>query len=254
MKQARQLASRCMHEVDLHDDTCMVTLTYDDEHLPQYGHLCPRDLTLWLKRLRKTFPNKKIRYFGAGEYGSQYQRPHYHVLIFGLDFQDELNYNPNDQRPLLTDLKDTWNYGHLKVTKFSYESAAYVARYCLKKQNETQRDDRLIVDRTTGVLLAPEFTRMSRMPGIGAKWLSSNHEDTYKDDIVIAGGAKRRPPRYYDKRYVKIKGEGALDITKAKRIHAALKRSKDSTPERLAVREKIMKSAIAEKRRGYEND
>ena len=46
-----------------------VTLTYDDDHLPNNGNLSVSDFTLFLKRLRQQHKDRKIRFYGIGEYG-----------------------------------------------------------------------------------------------------------------------------------------------------------------------------------------
>jgi len=248
MEYARQWAIRCVHEAELHENNCMVTLTYNDEHLPDDGSLRPQDVTLWLKRLRKSFPEIKIRYFLAGEYGSQLSRPHYHVLLFGIDFADEINYHKKDKRPPISELKETWKLGHVHVTPLTIETASYVARYCLKKQT----DEIQYTNKESGVILHREYTRMSRRDGIGAAWLAQNHADTYKDDTIIVGQKISRPPRYYDKRTLKIKGDDALSETKARRIEESYRRRENSTPDRLAVKEKIAKARLALQKRRFE--
>ena len=101
LEYSRQWANRCMLELEYHDSAYFVTLTYDDDHVPvsYYGDpdtglatpsltLRKRDFQLFMKRLRKAFPDDHIRFFAAGEYGSQTFRPHYHAIIFGLHLDD----------------------------------------------------------------------------------------------------------------------------------------------------------------------
>ena len=240
MEYARQWAIRCVHEAEEHDYNCMVTLTYDDDHMPLHGSLKPEDVTLWLKRLRKNFPGKKIRYFLAGEYGEKLSRPHYHVLLFGIDFAPALNYNHNDERPTVSELESTWRLGHVHVAPLTIETASYVARYCLKKQTEE-----IHYVNAAGEKLHREYTRMSRRNGIGASWLSKNKFDTYKDDTVIVGQKISRPPRYYDKQIIKADGDDALKAIKRRRIEDAFARRENSTPDRLAVKERICKARLA---------
>ena len=77
---------RIMLESYEYSDNTMVTLTYDDEHLPRLddgrGTLVPKDFQDWLKRFRKAVEPRRVRYFGVGEYGDQLWRPHYHVILF----------------------------------------------------------------------------------------------------------------------------------------------------------------------------
>lgn len=248
MEYARQWAIRCVHEAEEHEHNCMVTLTYDDKYLPENGSLCPEHVQKWLKRLRKSFPDKKIRFFLAGEYGDRMSRPHYHVLLFGLDFASEISYNQHDDRPKVIELESTWRLGHVHVAPLTIETASYVARYCLKKQTDPKK-----YFASTGCELHSEFTRMSRRPGIGYSWLHQNKVDTYKDDCVVVGKKISRPPRYYDKMYLKSDGDDALSGIKVRRTNAAFKRRANATPDRLAVREIICKAKLALLKRGYEN-
>jgi hypothetical protein len=67
-----------------------LTLTYDTAHVPitekGYMTLCKSDVQLFLKRLRKSLPESKIKYYAVGEYGGKTMRPHYHLILFGADF------------------------------------------------------------------------------------------------------------------------------------------------------------------------
>lgn len=67
--------------------SAFVTLTYNGQHVPQGGKLCKDDLTLYLDRLRKTSGLGGLRYFACGEYGDQTMRPHYHLLLFGVNVE-----------------------------------------------------------------------------------------------------------------------------------------------------------------------
>ena len=79
IQHARAWADRCVVEAKQYDDNYFVTLTYDDAHLPAKNSLVPDDLQKFMKRLRKHFPNNKIRFFACGEYGDTSWRPHYHL-------------------------------------------------------------------------------------------------------------------------------------------------------------------------------
>lgn len=76
-------ATRLMLESKLHNESCFVTLTYNDANLPYNNSLQKRDVQLFIKRLRKKLAPKKIRYFLTGEYGGRKGRAHYHLVIFG---------------------------------------------------------------------------------------------------------------------------------------------------------------------------
>lgn len=139
----------CLH----HDGSSFVTLTYDDDHLPEGGTLVPRDPQLFIKRLRKLVHPIKLRYYLVGEYGDRTFRPHYHLALFGVP--------PSAFQAVA----DAWSLdgkaiGHVVVGSLTFESAGYVAGYVTKKM--TAKDDPRLEGRH------PEFARMSLRPGIGA--------------------------------------------------------------------------------------
>lgn len=236
-----------MHEAQLHEDNCFITLTYDDQHLPHTGTLIPRDLQLFMKRLRKAFPHK-IRYYSCGEYGESSARPHYHACLFGHSFNDTLTYSNNRGIPLgiSPTLSKLWPYGFSTVGAVTFESAAYVARYCTKKVTGKKADDHYwSTDPETGEMhpIAPEFARMSNRPGVGAGWYELYRDDVYPSDTVIVKGREQRPPRYYDTLFERTNPE-ELDEIKRKRLVAALTHKDNQTPERLAVRETVTRARI----------
>ena len=89
LERSRQWAIRCMHEASLYKDNCYITLTYDEEHLPEDYSLHYDDFQRFMKRVRKRYTGKKIRFYMAGEYGENFGRPHFHACIFNLDFEDK---------------------------------------------------------------------------------------------------------------------------------------------------------------------
>ncbi|QIR82393.1 replication initiator protein [Chicken microvirus mg8_95] len=155
---------RLMLENYFHEKASFVTLTYSDENLPYTFEgtpcLCKRDVQLWLKRLRKHFSDRQIRYYLAGEYGTRTRRPHYHVLVFGLSPAEldclYLQYSGKSGEGRHSLLSDSWGFGLVHVGDVQRESIQYVAGYVTKKF--TKRGDGNV----------PEFALMSRRPGIGA--------------------------------------------------------------------------------------
>lgn len=191
---SRDWATRCMHEAHMHESSSFITLTYSPEHLPENGSLVRKHFTDFLKRLRKALGSVKIRYFGCGEYGSKLERPHYHAIIFGYDFPDKKLYKAG-KFPLYNSelLSRCWIYGWSVVAAFSFESAAYVARYCVKKINGPAASEHY-GDRI------PEFSAMSLKPGIGYEFFIKYYDDIVNYDRCVGrGGRQIKPPRYYDK-------------------------------------------------------
>ena len=147
------------------DRNCFVTLTYNDEHLPANGSLNKRDITLFLKRLRKRY-GKGIRYYQCGEYGELLSRPHHHAILFNHDFEDKQLWSVRGGVRLYrsASLEQLWPYGYSTIGDVTFESAAYVARYVVKKITGEREGEHY-----RGKM--PEFATMSRRPGIGRGWL-----------------------------------------------------------------------------------
>lgn len=135
---ANYWATRIMLEAKRHKKNCFVTLTYNNEKLPQRnGHmtLCKKDLQDFIKRLR-WHVKEKILYFACGEYGDTTYRPHYHIIIF--------NYEPKDLQPIIASqtgnamftspkLEKIWGNGYIAIEELNYKTACYTARYVQKK-------------------------------------------------------------------------------------------------------------------------
>lgn len=216
LHRSKQWAIRCVHEAQLHDENCFLTLTYDDLNLPSDGSLHKEHFQKFMKRLRKALFPRKIRFFACGEYGSQLNRPHYHAIIFGWYPEDKKLFSINrgsmiHVSPMLAKL---WPFGFHTVGAVTFESAAYVARYVLKKH--TGRDAQMHYDG-----LEPEFVLMSRKPGIARDWIEKFSGDVYPHDyVVIRDNIKCRPPRYYDQIYDDVL-LGDMDYIRNKRLDAA---------------------------------
>lgn len=232
-------ATRIHHEAQMHDANCFVTLTYGPEHLPRDGSICIRELQLFMKRLRKKLGHNRVRFFGCGEYGDLGRRPHYHVILFGWSPFDTIAWRKTksgfvvSRSPLL---EQVWPYGHVEVGTVTHQSAAYVARYCIKKVNGREADAHYRrVDPETGEVwnVQPEFICMSTKPGIGSAWFSEFAGDAFPSDFVVVDGLKRPVPNYYKR---KLDEYDQFEVT-TKRMERAAKHADNNTPERLATRE-----------------
>lgn len=248
-------AARCSHEMQLHDENCFITLTYDDEHLPEDLSLEKQEFQKFLKRFRKAIWPKKIRYFMAGEYGDSSWRPHYHAIIFGYDFPDKIRVQSQEVgNPyfISTQLKKLWPYGFHVIAEATFDTAAYVARYCTKKitgEKASAHYSRIITDwdETTGeityykeVELEPEYATMSRRPAIGKEWLKKYKTDCYPSDFLVVKGRKIPIPKYYDKEYEKEE-EQKLRYIKYKRKLKAQLNAEENRLDRLRAREHCKK-------------
>lgn len=161
---ASEWSVRCAHEFQIRKVASFITLTIDsskanlfntEKNLKHYCKRCvkgnryikyPIDYTLCkgmlldeLKRMRDNLYKKygvKIRYFGCGEYGSNGDRPHYHVIIFGYSFPDKHFINiSNKGVPIYhsEELQSMWKYGLATVQEVNHRACMYTAKYCLKK-------------------------------------------------------------------------------------------------------------------------
>jgi len=239
MQRSREWALRCVHEASLHEENSFITLTYSPENLPPGGSLVKRDHQLFIKRLRKTYPVYKFRYFLCGEYGEDLQRPHYHALLFGFDFMDKQPWSESNGHTIYrsVDLEGLWTLGHSWIGSVSWQSAAYVARYCIKKVNGPNAWERYVqdVDPDTGECryLEPEYIAMSRRPGIAHEWYQKYKEDCRKD-FLTHEGQKFKIPRYYDQ-VLEVEDAERYRHMKQKRKEVA--ESQAVTPKRRAAME-----------------
>lgn len=264
LEYSRNWAIRCIHEASLHESSCFVTLTYSDDHLPADGSLNLKHFQDFMKRLRKKF-GAGIRFFHCGEYGALLERPHYHVLLYGIDFPDKKFWQMSrgkrsDRLYTSSILENLWGKGFAPIGSVSFESAAYVARYIMKKQRgKSSRyvrcsDGTLAVEKSSCYVddyyqgKKPEYVTMSRRPGIASDWFAKFSSDVYPSDFVVVNGRKSRPPRYYDKLFEKL-DPVVYDNVKLLREEALyeyeLSAPGEFSIERLAVKEQCKLAQVA---------
>lgn len=197
LERSRQWAVRIMHESELHDVSSYLTLTYDGKKLPPRGSLVKEDCQLFMKRLRERIAPQRVKFFLGGEYGDKLSRPHYHCILFGYDFPDKVVVSRSKGYPLYSSalLDDVWGKGFSWIGSVTFDSAMYVASYCVKKVTGKKA-----FSHYGG--RSPEFLLMSRGGrdgnGIGYGWLEKFKADVYPSDEVVVNGRAARPPRYYD--------------------------------------------------------
>lgn len=176
LNRRRTWTCRIAMESLAHETSAYVTLTYSDESVP----LSPSgSSTLRSEHWREFTKGIGYRYFGCGEYGEKFGRPHYHVILFGID-------------PFAADAlaRSRWRYGFVQTSPDAPGQAAmaYVAAYTVKKmtRKDSEAQKEFLGDRE------PEFARMSRRPAIGwpgvqfiVRWLPSpegvRYLRTYRD-------------------------------------------------------------------------
>jgi hypothetical protein len=258
-----QWTERNLWEFNSHDQVgCFVTLTFEDEHLPESYSVDIRTLQLFLKRLRKRLWKSfaiRIRFFAVAEYGEaegRTKRPHYHVLVYGWRPQDAEQIEnaqsglPQWQSALLSEV---WGQGRVVVGDVTPQSISYCAGYIFDKRHgeraKEEYSDRL--HPVTGQLctVRPPFNVMSRKPGIGMCWYDQHRDDDAKGTFVVRDGRKRAMPRAIVRRRIADMGSDAeREAFRAERRAAAAaeaeKRRTDNTTGRRLVREvvKVLKA------------
>ena len=195
---ARMWSMRCMYELQSHKESCMLTLTYNDKYLPDGGNLCKPDYQNFFKRLRKRLSPLKLRYYGCGEYGDKYGRPHYHFIVFGWCPPDKKLFYIKDGIPVYKSefVQGIWPEGFVTVSDVCERSLKYVCRYVLKKVDWDPPRENMV----------PMFTCCSSRPAIGYDWFLQNGAKILaKDengDIVRYGYPDLwNPGHYLDIRY-----------------------------------------------------
>jgi len=211
INQAREWQHRIILEQMDSSESCFTTLTYNDEHLTtewKGNHVCAgvlvkKDLTNYLKRLRKKVHPIKFRYFAIGEYGELF-RPHYHLALFNLGIIHEQY------------ITDAWKLknqeiGFTQTGDLNKDSAAYIAGYYvskLTKRLETKDKQK-------------EFMSSSRQKGglgYGAiqKMAQKIGDSPYMDSKVIRQifhGSQGKPlGRYLTKKLGELTGNQYDDI------------------------------------------
>lgn len=238
---SRQWAVRCLLEAKEYQNNQFITLTYSPENIKtvtgadretgeirnDIGTLVPDDLTKFIKDLRRYYKYHynfdNIRFYACGEYGEHTYRPHFHIICFNLPIEDKkpffLNAN-KDQIYTSEIIEKIWGKGLVSIGDVTWNSAAYVARYVMKK---IKGKDAEKTYKALGVV--PEFVRMSRKPGIAYNYYEQNKEKIFElDEIYITNkkglAQKVKPSKYFDRLY-DLESPEAMKAIKEKRRSCA---------------------------------
>ena len=274
LDRSRMWAMRIIHESVLPEHNgcnCFITLTYDDDHIPANWSLEKKDFQDFMKRLRKGLAPLRIRFFHCGEYGNKCKhipvwderrtvkdcelcnvgRPHYHAILFGCDFGGVRNWEPVGQSNGVVyytnaELQRYWPLGFVQVGQVTFQSAAYVARYVLKKVNgKNEREHYMLVDGDSGAChwVEPEYCTMSRRPGIGRDFFERFKDDMFpSDEVPVPGvGVMKKVPRYYEEIFARD-DPGIHEEVKALRRAFRLAHADEYTPSRLMAKYKVKKA------------
>lgn len=175
---AREWTVRLYCENLMHERSAFLTLTYDDNNLPSDLKLNKKDIQLFIKRLRNN--RNKLRYFVCGEYGGMTNRPHYHAIIFGMDFHHPYQEDIGNEMFLYPDMSKYWSLGRVVVAPVTPASIAYVAGYATKK----------IGDPDT-------FNIMSKRPPIAYEFVKKYARNINDLEGVIVGSSKLPVPSVF---------------------------------------------------------
>lgn len=312
MQHATDWAIRCAHEFHTQKKGVFITLTIDDnmvsefttaKYMKSYCTKCvkgnryiryPINYTLckglvldFLKRLRDNLRKKynvNIRYFGCGEYGTNDERPHYHVLIFGYDFPDSVPVDISKKGfPIYhsEELQNYWRFGLTTVQELNTRSCFYTAKYCLKKLTFSSNED--FIENYHG--REPEFLFMSkgscnalRCPyiddiitshrditslrsmknslcknckykrgGIGFDFFHKYYKELVQIGYIQLDGVKYKFPKYYMD-LLKLTDDNLYYIMKLKQLNSIdeldIKHFDRLDIDRLNVKKKIIKNRI----------
>lgn len=206
---SRKWADRMMLELAVQKKAIFVTLTYNDDNVPIIYDdadfpvcmtLRKKDVQDWMKRVRRHYDSRTLRFYLAGEYGSSTGRPHYHCILYGLsldDFPKKRVYKKSELGDLYyidDEFTARWNQGYVVIADVSWKTCAYVARYVTKKMMNLFPED------LKEVGMVPEFSLMSRRPGIGKPYLDAHPDCLDFQSINIStpeGGRQISIPKYY---------------------------------------------------------
>lgn len=225
---SRQWADRMMLELEHTGKAVFLTLTYNNENVPiacdDLGQpvgltLSKRDCQLFMKRLRKEFKDKELRFYACGEYGSNTRRPHMHLIVFGIDLDDfpdreVKGMNELGQSHFISKkLEKIWNKGFTLLADMSWKTCAYVSRYVMKKA----------FNDLVEWYQEPEFSLMSRRPGIGAYYFDE-HKDMFEYSSIYLsskdGSVKVGIPKYFLKKLEQSDPDKYAELMEARKDFA----------------------------------
>lgn len=174
---AREWSVRLTHELSYNNKAVFLTLTYDNDHLPENLSVSIDELQRFFKRLRKNYDEKvKIKYYACGEYGENFGRPHYHSIIFNIGQSD------------IDVIKKSWTLGQVFIGTVTIESCRYVANYIQKRQSKNMQ---------LGLREKP-FAIMSK--GLGLAYAIENADQLRRTLSSRIQGKEVGLPRYYQKK------------------------------------------------------
>ena len=186
---AREWSVRIMHELEYWKSASFLTLTYNEENVPENGSLEKTSLQRYIKRLRKDLEGRKMKYYACGEYGESSKRPHYHAIVFGLD---PLEHDVERGKVLEGPALDNWGKGFVYIGSVTYDSARYVSDYIQKKYNGQ-------IGKEEYEKTGREYPFQLQSLGLGKRWCLDNREYLMESLEVKSRGQTLGLPKYYQK-------------------------------------------------------
>lgn len=232
--QARLKGERAMAEASMHVKNEVINLTYNNENMPRNKAGKPtlkyKDVQDFKKRLLKYWKQhygaEGIKFLCASEYGENYGRPHYHMIMFNFETYDKYDWGESKKgskqwrSPAIEKL---WGKGHVTIGEVTPETIQYVANYCLKKFKGKQAKGYYeIMD------IEPENVRGSNRNGLGSSFWGE-HKETYEQHgkcfLGTFSGVKTiHVNSYFDELIEREKGKEYLKTIKNERRELMEKR------------------------------
>lgn len=205
-KRSIEWATRCRHEMSQHPLNTFITLTYNQDSIKS-EEIVYEEFQLFMKKLRRKYPNNNIRYIVSCEYGTNHQRPHFHAIIFGYDAPDKKYLRKTPKGSILyssDELSRLWGNGFVSIGEANEKTAYYIAKYSLSNSKHE-----IIRDHTGEINELADYMRCSTRPAIGKLYF----EKYYRYVVADAISENKPIPRYYAKLLEKLDPE-LLDIYK----------------------------------------
>lgn len=263
----REMAAVLMCEARYWKEASFVTLTYSPEHMPTNGSVNNIDPAMFVERLRAQICRDagcrvkksctgicpKIKTFGCREYGPKLQRPHYHLIIFGYQF-DDLSHprqrkNDFSKKTWITyrskKCAELWGKGFVEIGNCEPAAAEYICGYTIKKLKGKKSN-------IYGEKMPEGIVCRSR--GIGTRYLQE-----FSDFILRNGQIRFRRtsipiPRKFRKRLRELHPEDYKKmierLTKDFNVASLLKKV---SPLRATARDEITKAKLSFEKGEYEH-
>lgn len=244
-------ATRGSRELSNWDTSIFITLTYDEENLPDDKSLNKKHIQDFIKRVKKHFKSSRenpIRQTYCGEYGTITLRPHYHCILYNCDFVDKKRHYKSDQgHQVYTSklLSQLWGKGLAEFGYATPASVAYLYKYILKKKTRKEKLKPFIVEHD-GITydVEHEFIESSRNPGIGASLRGS---DSIKKGYLTVNGVKKKIPKYYLE-HLKKNDLDTYEKLKDQKFDFAINKPKESAMRKMQKEEAQKKLTDTKKR------